>query len=163
MKSAHRKQWKNLLKRGVALAAAGLMMLSIISPTDVDASTAGQPLSEKYTGFDGVEVEWKYGSSDDTPAYVNYESSVVASVDYATEDIEVPLESVTDENGDALEVAEYEGVDAILSGSDSEYIEFTVTVPEDGLYQLEFDYYLDPSSTDPGKRILYVDDEMPFE
>ncbi len=163
MKGAHRKQWKNLCKRGIALAAAGVMLLSIICPLDVDASTAGLPLSEKYTGFDGITVEWKYGTSDDTPAYVNYEASVVESVAYATEDIEVPLSSVTDDNGDSLEISEYEGLDSILSGSDSEYIEFTVTVPEDGLYQLEFDYYLDPSSTDPGKRILYIDDEMPFE
>lgn len=160
MKSTLQKRFGNLCRRGMAIAMV-MIIASGRSSYFVAEAAPGQPLSEKYTGFDGMEVEWKYGSSSDTLTYADYRADNEA-VPYASEDIEVPLSEVRDENG-ALTVAQFEGKEAIYAGKSSEYAEFTVSVPSDASYQLEIDYYLTTESSDPAKRILYIDGVSPFE
>ncbi len=122
-------------------------------------STAGLKLSEKYTGFEGIDVEWDYGS-DQSAAYYEYEEAHAAVAD-ATDPIEIPLDALSGETG-PLAVTSFEGRDAVLSDKASKYLEFEVDIPQTANYQIEVDYYLPSSDSDPGKRAFYLDGEYPF-
>lgn len=151
---------QNRRKKNMALLLAVILVCSSMTAFAEDGDTAGAKLSEKYTGFDGVEIDWKYGSgaADSYGAYLTaHENDPKAAAA-----IEVPLNSIRDENG-TLKVQEYEGRSAVLSEKASEYMEFTVNIPESAMYQMELDYYLSGVNSDEGKRILYIDGEAPFD
>lgn len=161
MKSSGVKRPKHRCKKGIALlASAALLTGSCISASSITSEASGIPLKDKYTGFEGVKVEWKYGGADEVGTYEEYleENSGTAN---AASKIEVPLTSIFTETG-KLQTQQYEGRTAVFSDKASEYMKFYVQVPEDGMYQMEIDYYLVPGASDAGKRILYVDGTTPF-
>lgn len=162
MKSSGVKRPTHRCKKGIALLmSAALLAGSGISASSITSEAAsGIPLKDKYTGFEGVKIEWKYGGSADAGTYEEYlkENSETAG---AKSVIEVPLTSIFSET-DRRQTQQYEGRTAIFSDKQSEYLKFYVTVPEDGMYQMEIDYYLVPGASDAGKRILYVDGTTPF-
>ncbi len=155
----HRKcGWK---KRIALLLAVSLVCTgSMVSLAAEDGDTAGVQLKDKYTGFEGVEIDWKYGSGD-SGTYADY-LKAHEDAPSAAEAIEVPLSAIHDESG-ALGAQDYEGRKAVLSEKSSEYMEFTVNVPASAFYQMEMDYYLVPGESDEGKRILYIDGAAPFD
>jgi len=163
MKSSGVKRPTHRCARGLALLlATALVVGNGISNSSITAQAdAGDALKDKYTGFEGIEIDWKYGSSDETSDYAGY-LKTHADVAKGTSTIEVPLNSITSEDG-KLKTEEYEGRTAVFSGKESEYLQFTVDVPETGMYELVLDYYLVPGESDRGKRILYIDGEIPFE
>jgi len=138
------------------LAGQGVSVSSIKSE-----AAPGVALKDKYTGFDGIEIEWKYGSSDEASDFGSYLADH-GDVPNASQVIEVPLSGLYSEQGQ-LKAAEYEGRTAVLSAKADEYLEFTVNVPETAMYQIQLDYYLTEGSSDSAKRILYIDGEAPFE
>lgn len=150
-------------RKGIALfMAAALLTGQGISFSSIRSEAApGMPLKEKYTGFDGVDIEWKYGSSDQAGTYDEYLAKW-GDVKNASSAIDVPLTDIRTASGNSR-ILEYEGRRAILSEKASEYMEFTIEVPETGMYQMELDYYLVPGSSDSAKRILYIDGDAPFE
>ena len=156
------QQRKYRWKKTVALLLAMSLVCTggTVAFAAESGDTAGVPLKDKYTGFDGVEIEWKYGTADSYD-YEGY-SAMYADVPGASEAIDIPLSSISDENG-VLAAQEVEGRTAILSGKSSEYVEFAVNIPETAMYQLELDYYLQPGASDEAKRILYIDGVAPFE
>jgi len=142
--------------------AATLLAGQSVSLSSITSEAApGVALKDKYTGFDGIEIEWKYGSSDDAKTYEAYAAANEA-VPNAAQAIEVPLGSIRSEQG-ALKTMEYEGRTAVLSDKAGEFLEFTVNVPESAMYQIQVDYYLIEGSSDSAKRILYIDGAAPFE
>lgn len=149
----------NIIKRTTASALVSALFVSGIFSTPVFAAT-GDKLKDKYTGFEGVTIDWKYGSASEG-SYRQYLSDYSES-DYAPEDVTVDIRNAKDVNGSSLGVISFEGMDAVLTDKKSEYALFKAEVPADGLYRLELTYYLDPSSTDPGKRIIYIDGKAPF-
>ncbi len=163
MKSSGVKRPTHRCKKGIALLMTTALIVGcgISGFSFVSEAEPGDALKDKYTGFEGVEIEWKYGSADDASTYGNY-TEKHANVANAAETIEVDLSKIKDENG-RLTVTEYEGRKAILSEKDSEYMEFTINVPETGMYQIEMDYYLEAGKSEEGKRILYIDGQTPFE
>ena len=155
----HRKSgWKKhvALLLAVSLACTGVATVSFAAEV---GDTAGVLLKDKYTGFEGVEIDWKYGSGE-VGTYSEY-LNAHADAPSAAEAIEIPLSAIYDENG-ALATQDYEGRTAVLSEKSSEYMEFAVDVPANAFYQLEMDYYLVPGESDEGKRILYIDGIAPF-
>lgn len=140
---------------------SAMIVGSSISGSYMTAEAApGAALKDKYVGFEGIKIDWKYGSSGESNTYEVY-SAEHGNMGKATSAIDVPLTGIRGSAG-SLKTQQYEGQTAIFSEKTSEYIEFTVNVPTDGLYQMEFDYYLVPGASDAGKRILYVDGETPF-
>lgn len=163
MKSSGINRSKRRCKKGIALmTAAALLAGQGMSGSTLRAEAApGTALQDKYTGFEGVEVEWKYGSSDQAGTYDEYlaEHEGAKNADQA---IEVPLSGLHTATG-AVKTQEFEGRTAVLSEKAGEYLEFKVKVPESAMYQIEMDYYLVPGSSDSAKRILYIDGAAPFE
>ncbi len=162
MKSSGVKRPTHRCKKGIALLMmTALMAGQAVSGSSIPSQAApGVALKDKYVGFDGVEIVWKYGGSAETSDYKAY-AETYADVPSASQTIDVPLKSIKSEEG-TLQTQEYEGRTAILSGKTGEFMEFTVNVPETGMYQLEMDYYLATGSSDSAKRILYIDGETPF-
>lgn len=162
MKSSGVKRPTHRCKKGIALLMTSAMIMgSGISGFFMTAEAApGAALKDKYVGFEGVKIDWKYGSASETNTYEVY-SAEHGNTKKATSVIDVPLTGISSSAG-SLKTQQYEGRTAVLSEKSSEYIEFKVNVPEDGLYQMEFDYYLVTGASDAGKRILYVDGETPF-
>lgn len=159
------KGLNSMLHRGkkvmaLFLAVSMLCGSSLTYVSSADEDTAGVPLKDKYTGFDGQKVDWNYGTGDDTGSYKLYQSEHAAVVN-ASSAIEVPVKSVRNQEG-ALAIQQYEGREAIFSDKASDYIEFEVQIPADAKYQIEVDYYLVEGSSDAGKRTLYIDGEYPF-
>lgn len=154
----HRKKsWKKqiALLLAVSLACTGGM----VSLAAEDDSTVGVPLKDKYVGFEGVEIDWEYGSGQ-AGTYGEY-LAAHADAPSAEETIEVPLSAIEGAGG-AYATQDYEGRSSILSDQASQYMEFTVNVPKSAMYQMEMDYYLVPGKSDEGKRILYLDGTTPF-
>lgn len=146
-------------KRIVALLmAAG--MLSVFCSDVTAYAEAGVSLKDKYIGFEGVKVEWKYGSGNQD-LYSAYSRKYDASKN-ATSDIEVSLSDLYKGNGSKYTVSNYEGKPAVFTTKADELVSFDVNVPADGLYEIEVEYYLATGSSDPAKRIVYVDDAAPF-
>ncbi len=138
------------------LLVVGFLFLPAVS---LKAET-GAKLKDKYTGYEGIPVEWKYGAGDGVVSYLETQEKFSGSAN-ATQSISVDLSEIKDDKG-KLAVVEYEGRDAIFSDASSEYFEFDVTVPETAIYRLELDYYLDTANSDGAKRALYVDGKYPF-
>ncbi len=162
MKSSGVKRPTHRCKKGIALLmTSALIAGSGISGSSIAVQAApGVSLKDKYVGFEGIEIDWKYGSASDMNTYEVY-SKAHENTKNAASTIDVPLTGIRSSAG-SLKTQQYEGRTAVFSEKSSEYIEFTVNVPEDGMYQMEFDYYLVPGASDAGKRILYVDGEAPF-
>ncbi|MBP5198861.1 MAG: hypothetical protein J6033_07405, partial [Lachnospiraceae bacterium] len=152
----------NLIRRGTAAFLVTAMTLAqafSAFPLRSYAAT-GDKLKDKYTGFEGVSIDWKYGSQTEGN-YRDYISGYSES-DYAKNDVSVSIDTAVDVNGNTLTVSDHEGRPAILADRSSEYVLFTVDVPAEGLYRLKLDYYLKSGSSDVGKRIVYIDGSAPF-
>ncbi len=153
----HRIRWKKCA--ALFLAASLVCQGGPAAFATETGSTSGLKLSEKYTGFEGIDVEWDYGSGQ-SASYYEYEPAHASTAD-AAGTIEIPLETLSGEGGPAP-VVSYEGRDAVFSDKASKYLEFEVDIPQTANYQIEMDYYLSSSDSDPGKRALYIDGEYPF-
>lgn len=147
-------------KNTALLLAAAMTAVQVFSGVKLTARAEGEPLAEKFSGFQGREVVYKYGSADDSMAYSAYLEAHEGAGDAAA-DVEVPLQELSGVDG-PLEIVEYEGRQAVLSAEESEYVQFTVRVPESGMYQIQVDYYLEQGVSDAAKRILYIDGATPF-
>ena len=154
------KRGKSFFKRTARIFSLLLVMGFAFLPAVSLKAETGAKLKDKYTGYEGIPVEWKYGAGDGVVSYLETMEKLSGCAN-ATQSISVDLSKVKDENG-TLAIVNYEGRDAIFSDAASEYIEFDVTVPETAIYRLELDYYLDTVNSDGAKRALYVDDKYPF-
>ncbi len=162
MRSSGVKQPTHRCRKGVALLMTTALLAGqcAILPSVKSEAAPGVALKDKYTGFDGIEIDWKYSSAEDISTYENYAAGF-ADVKNAAQAIEIPLTSIRYGQGKPT-VEEYEGRKALLSDKGAEYLEFTVNVPESAMYQIQLDYYLKPGNSDSAKRILYVDGQTPF-
>ena len=144
----------------VALVLTLAMVFLTIEPYTAFMAATGAKLKDKYVGFEGVPVEWKYGAGENVFDYKTTAKEYQNKTNAASE-LNVDLSSVKDENG-AVALADHEGKNAFFSSGESEYFEFDINVPEEAVYRVEFDYYLPVGSSDSAKRALYVDGEYPF-
>ena len=109
MKSSGVKRSTHRCKKGIALLmAAALMAGQGVSLSSITSEAApGVALKDKYTGFDGIEIDWKYGSSDEASTYGDY-AEKHGNVPNASQPIEVPITGIRSEQG-KLKTVEYEG------------------------------------------------------
>lgn len=150
--------WKRIL---ALLLTASMLWSSPIAPISrADEDTAGVPLKDKYTGFDGEKIDWSYGTGEGTSSYKEYVEEHAAA-EAAAQQIEIPIGSLRNQSG-ALSSGQFEGREAVLSDKSSDFIEFDVQIPSDAMYQIEIEYYLKEGTSDAGKRTLYIDGEYPF-
>lgn len=154
------KHGKRFFKRAARIFALLLVVCFMFLPTVSLRAETGAKLKDKYTGYEGIPVEWKYGAGDGVVSYLETMEKLSGCAN-ATQSISVDLSKIKDDKG-TLSTVEYEGRNAIYSDAASEYFEFDVTVPETAIYRLELDYYLDTVNSDGAKRALYVDGKYPF-
>lgn len=155
--------WSRRFRHGCRRVTALILAIILLGTEGnlVTFAASGVPLAEKYTGFEGIEIDWAYGSASDNVSYEDYISNY-SKDQYADSDIEVPLTNLKDDQGNELDIVSFEGRDAVYSSKSMEYFTFTVEISESGLYQIETDYYLETGNSDAAKRILYIDGESPF-
>ncbi len=156
------RNFLKIAKKAICLSLAAVTITGSVPCALCTAFAAeGTALKDKYTQFEGRNIEWKYSVGEDVKNYSAI-SKEYDSYKNATEDIEVSLSSLKYENGTKAETVEYEGRNAVLNDLDNEYIEFTVNVPESALYGFEIDYYMASDNSDSAKRNLYIDGNYPF-
>ncbi|MBO4416399.1 MAG: extracellular solute-binding protein [Lachnospiraceae bacterium] len=152
------------IKRSGSTAVALILTLAMViltfEPYTAFMAATGSKLKDKYVGFEGVPVEWKYGAGENVFSYKETSQTYQGTADAAGELI-ADISAVRDENG-VVAVTSFEGRDAFFSSGESEYFEFDVDVPSDAVYRVEFDYYLPKGNSDSAQRALYVDGEYPF-
>ncbi len=102
MKSSGVKRPTHRCKKGIALLMTSAMIAgSGISGSSMTAKAApGVPLKDKYVGFEGVEIDWKYGSSGESDTYEAY-SAEHGNVKNAASTIDVPLSGIRGNGGGA--------------------------------------------------------------
>lgn len=125
-------------------------------------NTSGIPLKDKYQTFEGREIGGDYVNSDEIPLYSSYFKEKAQSGKSIGESYDISLDSIERDTGTELLITEYEGRQALLWTGSTPFIEFDVTMAQDGLFRLELDYYLQEGSSSAGKRSLYVDGRYPF-
>ena len=152
----HRRRKRTM---SMLLTVSLVCLSSMSTAAKENGDTSGMKLSEKYTGFEGMDVDWEYGSGE-SASYYRYEQDSISVADAATS-IEIPISKIVTQNGSAG-VVSFEGRDAVLADKTSKYIEFTANIPQTANYQIEVDYYLPSSDSDAGKRALYIDNAYPF-
>ena len=122
----------------------------------------GVPLKDKYTEFEGRNIEGDFVNTDEVNNYNVYKENIINNKNSISKNIEIPLANLTDNSGKKLSISQYEDRQAFLWQEDIEYIEFDIDMKEDGFFQLELDYYLTNNSTSAGKRSIYIDGTYPF-
>ena len=81
------RRWKS--KMALLLAVSLSCFGGTTAAAEENGDTSGMKLSEKYTGFEGITVDWEYGSGE-SAAYYRYETEN-ASIPDAAAAIEIPL------------------------------------------------------------------------
>jgi ABC-type glycerol-3-phosphate transport system substrate-binding protein len=124
--------------------------------------TKGVPLKDKYSDFNGKQVDGNFVNIDKIPNYSTYLDEIVNNKSSIPNDIEIPLETIRDQNHKGVVISDYEGRNSFLWNHELKYIEFDVNMVNDGVFLLELDYYLITGSSVAGKRTVYLDGVYPF-
>lgn len=135
---------------------------SVLGADNTSSETAGIPLKEKYSEYEGRNISGNYTDISNVPYYSTYYDQVIHDSTKIENNIEIQLDSITDQNQNHIKLSEYEGKTAFLWTEDTTSIEFQVRMEQDGVFQLDFDYYLVTGISVPGKRALYLDGTYPF-
>ncbi len=135
---------------------------SLIVPGAEQESNAGVPLKEKYTAFEGRDIDGEIINSGEVPYYSTYLEKIAEGKKKVTGSIEILPELVKNSSGSFVSLTNYEGRQAFLWTKELDYIEFNLNMPEDGLFQMEMDYYLFTGASLAGKRSIVIDGEYPF-
>lgn len=143
---------------------AGIILMSCIT-MDVNAG-AGVKLKEKFKAGNSVykasEDEYSQGESYQAVKQQYEEKGYKPSEGIM---IAVSPEDMTSYSGESMPVySDVEGKKkALLWDDEREYIEWTVNVPEDGLYEITADYYSIGDANKEIQRSLEIDGKVPFE
>lgn len=135
---------------------------AFVSADEISGNESGVPLKDKYIAFEGRNIVGDFVDQRQIPYYSTYFNDTVRNKNGITSMIEVPLSTVKNMNGTSIILSEYEGKQAFLWRRDTEYIEFEVDIPENGVAQLEFDYYLEAGTSIAANRSMYIDGKYPF-
>ncbi len=155
------KGFSKNLKKAIGLSLVTAMAITSL-PSSLSSAFAaeGQPLKDKYTEFEGRDIDWKYSVGEDVLNYSELKKTF-NSHDLAAKEINVDLNTISNISG-KVKPEVYEGKKAVLNDLDSEYIEFEISVPRDAVYGFEIDYHMLGTDSDSAKRNLFIDDEYPF-
>lgn len=128
------------------------LALVFLLPTNRDKN-----YKEKYEGINlSNEIEG-LGRENTYAKYLE----ALANEMHPEEDIEVDLLSIASSKGVEI-LNQYEGVQNAIQTSDESYIEWTVDIPEEGMYQLYVEYYPVSSRGVDIERKIYINGEIPF-
>jgi len=153
---------KGVWKKALVLVLAAVMLLAY--PGFYKESSAQTNLSmDEFEDIIGT-----YNIDDSILSYKNYVEKYSGAA-YPTSVVEVNANSYVryEEDGTAAQpkvYSDYEGMagDSILTTEDS-LIEFDVTIPEDGLYNMSFVYYPVPGKNSDIERSIFIDGNLPFK
>ncbi len=153
---------RRLGRKIVSLVLSLAMVLTMFSGTALQSTAATELTMDEFD-----EIVSTYNIDDSIPGYKDYlaeharaakpaEEIVVNAGDYSRyEEDDAPAQPEIVEN--------YEGMEgkSVLTGEDS-LIEFDVTVPESGLYNLSVTYYPVEGKNSDIERSVFVDGELPY-
>jgi len=110
--------------------------------------------------YEGVDLDAEVSSIDREGTYSDYQVSH-ASTPHALKSIEVDLTDVNKTEGASFH-KNYEGESNVLITEPQSYVEWDVDVKEEGLYQVEVEYYPAPGKGTDIERAFYINGEIPF-
>ena len=149
-------------KKVIALALTVAMAMTLLPGTGLEGYAKTDKLMDDFD-----DIISTYNIDPSIPSYKEYKKEHEGDKKPATS-IEVPAgEFVRYEESDAPATPEiytdYEGMagDSVLTSEDS-LIEFEVTVPESGLYNVSVVYYPVEGKNSDIERSFFVDGELPF-
>ena len=149
-------------KKVIALALTVAMAMTLLPGTGLEGYAKTDKLMDDFD-----DIISTYNIDPSIPSYKEYKKEHEDDKKPATS-IEVPAgEFVRYEESDAPATPEiytdYEGMagDSVLTSEDS-LIEFEVTVPESGLYNVSVVYYPVEGKNSDIERSFFVDGELPF-
>ena len=142
----HKKAGKTVL----IVAAVVTVVLGLTALIRRDNGDGGDNAYTEYTG---------YAPENSYMAYLTEygEAEPAGSV------VQVSVEEFTDSEGDVQIFAEYEGRANVVLTDDAGYVEWTVEVPETGLYQMDIEYLTYGGNGLRVERSVYIDGELPYE
>lgn len=153
---------KGVWKKALVLVLAAVLLVTY--PGFYKESSAQTNLSmEEFEDIIGT-----YNIDDSILSYKDYVKQY-STANYPTAVVEIGAENYVryEEGGVAVTpqvYKDYEGMagDSLLTTEDS-LIEYEVTVPEDGFYNLSFVYYPVPGKNSDIERSIFVDGNLPFK
>ena len=104
------KHVKSFFKRAARIFSLLLVVGFLFLPAVSLKAETGAKLKDKYTGYEGIPVEWKYGAGEGVVSYLETMEKYSGTAN-ATQSISIDLSEVKDDKG-ALAVTEYEGRNA---------------------------------------------------
>ncbi len=146
------------MKRALTILTSLALIISMFSAIGVNVSA--EEATEDTTSSSDSATSSLSSSSSDLPTYNEF---LKTYADAAQPDvsIDVDITTYTGADGDHYLQEDYLGVSGTsLYTDETGYVEFTVTVPEDGLYAIQMDYVAENSRGSDIERKLYVNGEM---
>lgn len=157
--------WKNKYRAllfVLVLIAMSLNDFTLVEASQVSNNESIVPLKDKYIAFEGRDIDGEAIDSEGILNYSQYLSEEISGKESITNNIEIPLKDVKDKSGNSVSLEEFEGKQGFLWTEDTNYIEFDIDMPEDGLFYIEFDYYLQSGTSIAANRSMTIDGKYPF-
>ncbi len=150
---------KNGIKRLKGLLACVLAAGITLSATGFQASAAG---TGDASGGNDATYNAGYVSERISNSYSKISAKYTLK-EYAGEDVVLPLASLLGSSAYLTsETRDYPHGDQVLDLTVDDVVEFTIDVPQDGLYQLAFDYLSYDESVLPIEFAMQIDGAYPF-
>lgn len=107
---------------------------------------------EGYTEYNGFSPEHSY-----TAYLEKYGQEEMADCE-----VNIPVAEYAASEGDVQFYEEYEGKNSIILTEEEGYVEWNITVPQTGLYQIDVEYLTYGGNELKVERSVYIDGELPY-
>lgn len=138
---------------------AGKAVLIVIAVAVVAGLAFWMRQSDEGNGNDAYTQYTEYAPEHSYMAYLTEHGEA----EPAESTVPVSVEKFSDSEGDVQVFAEYEGRENVVLTDDVGYVEWTVTIPETGLYQMDIEYLTYGGNGLRVERSVYIDGELPYE
>lgn len=144
---------------------SNIVVAALVITTTVFAQPEpGVKLQDKYTGYEGSQIVEEYTENIDIPYYnVLLEEYNELGYVSGTNSIDISLKDIKENNDNYLKLENFEEYQNVyIWDKHANKLEFDVVIPNDGLYEMEVEYFLLPDSSNAAVRGIELDGKNPF-
>ncbi len=147
------------MKNSVKKLGVGIVALAAIATTAVIMSQ--NEVTDFHEKYEGTDLLSDVKGMERTGTYTGYLASHAGTA-YPGKSVEVDLFNYTSAK-DVEIYSSYEGVEKSLYTGTNSSVTWQIDVPESGFYNLYAEYLIPESRGVVAERIVYINDEIPFE
>lgn len=147
------------MKNSVKKLGVGIVALAAIATTAVIMSQ--NEVTDFHEKYEGTDLLSDVKGMERTGTYTGYLASHAGTA-YPGKSVEVDLFNYTSAK-DVEIYSSYEGVEKSLYTGTNSSVTWQIDVPESGFYNLYTEYLIPESRGVVAERIVYINDEIPFE